>query len=110
MSLNEKQVSFLSTEFGVNNFNPSLMSPFGLWQLRERLIDCECYDEASEEQIDTAASLVDYMSKLPDDCFPREWKLKSPPEVEAMLIDEASNRTARSDKKEARKMLHSVSV
>ena len=108
MSLNEKQVSFLYTEFGIENFNPSSISPLVLWQLHERLIDCECDDEASDEQIDIAASLVDYMSKLPDDYFPREWKLKSPPEVEAMLKNEASNKMAKSDKKGAKKIRQSV--
>ena len=108
MPLNKRQVVFLSAKLGIDNFNPSLMSPLELWQLRERLIDYECDDEACGELIDVAASLVDYMSKLPDDYFPREWRLKSPPEVEALLANVAPDRVTQNDSMEAQKMLHYV--
>ena len=87
MSLTNKQVAFLSTEFGIDNFTPDSLSPLEMWKLREQFIDYECDDDANNEQIDIAASLVDYMSSV----IPDDWRLKTPPEVAALYSEEMAS-------------------
>ena len=81
MSLTTSQRAFLSSEFGIDDINPRIMSPLELWKLREDLIELECDDDLDGNQRDDAAHLVDYISKL----LPEDWRRKTPPEVEAML-------------------------
>ena len=102
MSLSNEQKEFLYKEFGIEIFDPQTMNPLSLWQLRENLIDLECDDELDQTKRTTAAHLVDYMSKLPNDIFPKEWKLKSPPEVEAMLEKEKLDRSIDNGRKNNR--------
>ena len=92
--MNEKQAAFLTKTFSIDNFNPSRLTPLELWQLREKLIDCECDDALEDEQRDVAASIVDYFTRLPETHFPKEWRLKTPPEVEAMLKNSAPDEAA----------------
>ena len=95
--MNEKQVEFLTKTFGIDKFNPLHHTPLELWQLREKLIDCECDDDIGDEQRDVAASIVDYFAKLPETCFPKEWRLKTPPEVEVMLKNRAPDEATKSE-------------
>ena len=81
MLLTTNQRAFLASEFGIDNFNPILMTSLELWKLREDLIELECDEDLEDQQRDEAAYLVDYISKL----LPEDWRRKTPPEVEAML-------------------------
>ena len=89
MNLTEVQLQFLTDEFGVNVTQFHEFKPLHLWQLREECIGIEC-DEAESssnsptERGNLAASIVDVVSSL----LPKEWKRKTPPEVEAMYADE----------------------
>ena len=81
MTLTDKQLNFLSNELGIQKFKPHLMSPYELWKLREDLIDLECNEDIDPLRRDEAAKLVDYMK----DTIPKEWRLLTPSEVEAIL-------------------------
>jgi hypothetical protein len=85
MKLSAEQSKFLDEEFGVLESQLYGLEPLPLWRLREDCIGIECdeaeeYPESVTERGNLAASIVDLVSSL----LPKEWKRKTPPEVEAM--------------------------
>ena len=97
MRLTNEQKDYLRKKFGIESFEPEKLHPLKIWQLREELIDLECDTDLDCAERTVAAHIVDFMSKLPESCFPLEWRLKTPPEVEAMLRNSAQDEAPRSD-------------
>jgi len=91
MNLTDVQHMFLSDEFGLNESQLHNLTPLRLWKLREDCIGIEC-DEAmidtntTTERGNVAASLVDILSSI----LPKDWKRKTPQEVEAMYSGEVT--------------------
>ena len=82
MQLSDSQNDYLLKKFGIKSFEPEKLHPLDIWQLRESLIDLECNVDLDSAERTTAAHIVDFLSKLPENCFPLEWKLRPPPEVD----------------------------
>jgi len=92
MSLSAEQSKFLDKEFGMRESQLYGLAPLHLWRLREDCIGIECdeaeeYPESVTERGNSAASIVDLVSSL----LPKEWRRKTPPEVEAMYPDAMSD-------------------
>ncbi|MCL2203043.1 MAG: hypothetical protein FWB88_03785 [Defluviitaleaceae bacterium] len=85
MNLSNIQRRFINDEFGLSEAQFYGLSPLPLWKLREDCIDIECCEamldtNAATERGNVAASVVDILSSI----LPKEWKQKTPPEVEAL--------------------------
>ena len=97
MQLTNEQKDYLHKKFGIESFEPEKLCPLKIWQLREDLIDLECDADLDCTERTRAAHIVDFLSKLPETCFPLEWKLKTPPEIEAMLKSAVPGKAVISD-------------
>ena len=88
--MTDKQRTFLANEFGLNESQLYNLTPLHLWKLREDCIEIEC-DEAeinidsNTERGKSAAGVVDIISSV----LPKEWKRKTPQEVETMYINKS---------------------
>ena len=91
MNLTNAQHKFLSDEFELNESQLHNLTLLRLWKLREDCIGIECDEamidtNATTERGNVAASLVDILSAT----LPKDWKRKTPSEVEALYSGEAT--------------------
>ena len=93
MALSDRQLKFLSAEFGLHGLKVDSLSSYELWKLSEDCFGIECDENRNKTDRDAALDLFHALQKM----LPEDWRFKTPPEVDAMQKNYAQGKAVRSD-------------